>query len=42
MVDVPLRAIEEARDAVGSGGVVFVCGSLYLVGEVRAALLPAA
>ncbi len=31
-------AVDRARDAVGQGGVVLVCGSLYLVGEVREVL----
>lgn len=35
-------ALERAAAAAGSGGVVLVCGSLYLVGEVRERLLQAA
>jgi dihydrofolate synthase / folylpolyglutamate synthase len=42
VVEPSVSAVEAAREVVGSGGVVFVCGSLYLVGEVRAALLGAA
>ena len=34
----PLAALESARKAAGSQGEVLVCGSLYLVGELRAAL----
>jgi len=31
-------AISHARDRVGTNGIVFVCGSLYLVGEAKQAL----
>lgn len=33
------HAVEVALDRAGPGGAVVVCGSLYLVGEVRAALV---
>lgn len=35
----PIDAVKRAREAVGADGLVVVCGSLFLVGEVRAALL---
>jgi dihydrofolate synthase / folylpolyglutamate synthase len=38
-VDDPLAALAGARAAVGPGGMVVVAGSVFLVGEVRAALL---
>jgi dihydrofolate synthase/folylpolyglutamate synthase len=34
-------ALERARDRAGKNGIVLVCGSLYLVGEAKAALQPA-
>lgn len=34
----PLRAVEVARQKAGADGAVLVAGSLYLVGEIRAAL----
>jgi len=37
----PLEAIRRARATVGPDGLVVVCGSLYLVGEVRRRLGPA-
>jgi len=37
----PLEAIRRARAAAGPDGLVVVCGSLYLVGEVRRRLGPA-
>jgi len=36
--DDPLAALAAARTAVGPGGLVVVAGSIFLVGEVRAAL----
>lgn len=36
----PARALERARALAGPQGVVIACGSLYLVGELRALLLP--
>ena len=33
------EALQSARALVGPGGLVVVCGSLYLVGEARALLL---
>ena len=38
----PLRAVERAAAASRSGDPVVVCGSLYLVGAVRAVLVPEA
>jgi dihydrofolate synthase / folylpolyglutamate synthase len=38
-IDDPLVALAGARAAVGPGGMVVVAGSVFLVGEVRAALL---
>lgn len=35
----PLAAVAEARRSVGAGGLVVVAGSIFLVGELRAALL---
>jgi dihydrofolate synthase / folylpolyglutamate synthase len=35
----PEEALSEARDAVGERGLVVVCGSILLVGEVRSTLL---
>jgi folylpolyglutamate synthase/dihydropteroate synthase len=32
------EALEAARARVGKGGLVVVCGSVYLVGEARALL----
>jgi folylpolyglutamate synthase/dihydropteroate synthase len=34
----PAAALEAGRAAAGTGGVVLCCGSLYLAGEVAAAL----
>jgi dihydrofolate synthase/folylpolyglutamate synthase len=38
-VDSSVAAVERAREAAGPDGTVLVCGSLYLVGEVRDHLL---
>lgn len=35
----PLRALERAMDLAGAGDTVVVCGSIYLVGAIRAHLL---
>ena len=37
-----LEAVDRARDAIGPTGTVLLCGSLYLVGEVREPMLAAA
>jgi len=37
-VDQPLEALAAARAALGTGGLVVVAGSIFLVGDVRAAL----
>jgi dihydrofolate synthase/folylpolyglutamate synthase len=35
------EAVQMARERAGPNGIVFICGSLYLVGETRALLSPA-
>jgi dihydrofolate synthase/folylpolyglutamate synthase len=39
VVEDPLAAVAEARRLAGAGGLTVVAGSIFLVGEVRAALL---
>jgi folylpolyglutamate synthase/dihydropteroate synthase len=37
----PSEAVAAARKAAGSGGLILVAGSLYLIGEIRRLLLSA-
>lgn len=39
-VEDPFDAIRRAREVAGAGGAVVVCGSLYLLADVRDALVP--
>ena len=37
--DDPAAALDEARRRAGPGGLVVVCGSMFLVGQLRARVL---